>query len=75
MTSPAFKFTIKSCNKQRISIKMFSKKVLKLILGSFMLHLAISLTQRVFEHLNLAQDLESSSNVQATTDDRLLHPS
>ena len=31
-----------------------------------MLHLAISLMQRVFEHLNLAQDLESSSNVQAT---------
>ena len=32
-----------------------------------MLHLAISLMQRVSEHLNLAQDLESSSNVQATT--------
>ena len=32
-----------------------------------MLYLAISLMQWVFEHLNLAQDLESSSNVQATT--------
>ena len=32
-----------------------------------MLHLVISFMQRVFEHLNLAQDLESASNVQATT--------
>ena len=31
--------------------------------------------QRVFERLNLAQDFESPSNVQATTWDRLLHPS
>ena len=40
-----------------------------------MLNLAIGWMQREFEHLNLAQDLKSSGNVQATTKVRLLHPS
>ena len=65
MTSPVSKFTIKSYNKQRKSIKIIQKSIKILVL--FMLHLVISLMQQVFEHLNLAQDLESSSNVQATT--------
>ena len=57
--------TVNSVLKLRRSIKIILKKSPK-ILGSSMLHLAISLMQRVFEHLNLAQDLKSPSNVQAT---------
>ena len=66
VTSPASKFTIKPYNKQGKKIKIIFKTSLK-ILVSFMLHLVISFMQRVFEHLNLAHDLERSRNVQATT--------
>ena len=66
MTSPAYKFTIKLSDKQRKSINIKKKLILKVLKWS-MLDLAMWLMQQVFEHLNLAQDLESSGSVQATT--------
>ena len=53
VTSPASKFTIKSCNKKAKKINLKCPKNLK-ILQSSVPHLVISLMQRVFEHLSLA---------------------